>query len=196
MTREEAKDLLDNLLGMVEDNQDNDYDTALQMGIKALEQEPCADAVSKKAVLGLFNKSDMRSWAMSLLKREIEEIPPVKPVACIAEIKFSKEDMQKLVNEKIKEITAELEERKWIPVKERLPETDGDYLLFGKIDDFEDEYYKFIGEFDSVAEKFGICRDCFDPNTLGCLGSDFYEYGEVLAWMPLPDDYKEGKESE
>lgn len=91
----------------------------------------------------------------------------------------------------------ELEEnKKWIPVKERLPETDGDYLLFGKIDDFDDEYYKFIGEFDSAAEKFGICRDCFDPNTLGCLGSEFYEYGEVLAWMPLPDDYKEGKESE
>lgn len=37
MTREEAKDLLDNLIGMVEDNHDSDYDTALQMAIKALE---------------------------------------------------------------------------------------------------------------------------------------------------------------
>ena len=39
MTREEAIDLLDNLIGMVDDNHDSDYDTALQMAIKAL-QEP------------------------------------------------------------------------------------------------------------------------------------------------------------
>lgn len=38
MTREEAIELLDNLVGMVSDNQDSDYDTALKMAIKALEQ--------------------------------------------------------------------------------------------------------------------------------------------------------------
>ena len=38
MTREEAKNLLDNLIGMVEDSQDHDYDGALKMGIEALEQ--------------------------------------------------------------------------------------------------------------------------------------------------------------
>jgi flagellar biosynthesis/type III secretory pathway protein FliH len=40
MTREErekAIDLLDNLLGMIEDNQGNDYDFALKRGIEALE---------------------------------------------------------------------------------------------------------------------------------------------------------------
>lgn len=40
MTEEKAMDLLDNLIGMVEDNHNSDYDTALKMGIKALEQEP------------------------------------------------------------------------------------------------------------------------------------------------------------
>lgn len=40
MTREEAINLLDNLIGMVEDNHDSDYDIALQMAIKALMQEP------------------------------------------------------------------------------------------------------------------------------------------------------------
>ena len=44
MTREEAIDLLDNLIGMIEDNHESDYDTALKMAIKALEQEPCEDA--------------------------------------------------------------------------------------------------------------------------------------------------------
>jgi hypothetical protein len=38
MTIEEAIDLLDNLIGMIDDNQGNDYDTALQMAIKALEE--------------------------------------------------------------------------------------------------------------------------------------------------------------
>ena len=38
MTRKEAKDLLDNLIGMVEDNHNADYDTALEMGIEALDK--------------------------------------------------------------------------------------------------------------------------------------------------------------
>lgn len=37
MTREEAIDLLDNLIGMIEDNHNSDYDTAFQMAIKTLE---------------------------------------------------------------------------------------------------------------------------------------------------------------
>lgn len=37
--REKAIDLLDNLLGMIEDNQGNDYDFALKKGIEALKQE-------------------------------------------------------------------------------------------------------------------------------------------------------------
>jgi len=48
--REKAIDLLDNLIGAVEDNQGNDYDLALKMAIKSLEQEPCDDAVSRQAV--------------------------------------------------------------------------------------------------------------------------------------------------
>jgi hypothetical protein len=143
-----------------------DYEEFLEMPIKSLEQEPCEDAVSREAVLKeiprLWNSDGDKDYCMETLKDFVTELPSVASA------------------------------QRWISVKERLPETDGDYLLFGKIDDFDDEYYKFIGEFDAAAEKFGICRDCFDPNTLGCLGSEFYEYGEVLAWMPLPDDYTEG----
>jgi len=48
MTRQEAIDLLDNLIGMVADNQDNDYDTAFKMAIEALRQPeqqwiPCSE---------------------------------------------------------------------------------------------------------------------------------------------------------
>lgn len=48
MTREEAIDLLDNLIGMVEDNHKSDYDMALQMAIQALEQEPKWISVSER----------------------------------------------------------------------------------------------------------------------------------------------------
>jgi hypothetical protein len=36
MDKQTAASLLDNLVGMVEDTQENDYDTALKMGIEAL----------------------------------------------------------------------------------------------------------------------------------------------------------------
>lgn len=37
-----------------------------------LEQEPCEDTISRKAVLDLFNKSDEYSWEMGLLKKKKE----------------------------------------------------------------------------------------------------------------------------
>ena len=46
MTKEEAIELLDNLIGMVEDNQGNDYDAALKMAIAALREPqwiPCSE---------------------------------------------------------------------------------------------------------------------------------------------------------
>lgn len=48
MTRKEAIDLLDNLIGMVEDNHNSNYDEALNMAIKALEQEPRWIPVSER----------------------------------------------------------------------------------------------------------------------------------------------------
>lgn len=91
MTKEEAIDLLDNLIGMVEDNHNSNYDTALQMAIKALEPEPCdvfdeycnykypsdveltepntatsmpcEDAISRQALLDVFGFSEKtRKW--------------------------------------------------------------------------------------------------------------------------------------
>ena len=39
MDKQIAVNLLDNLLGMVDDSQENDYDTALKMGIEALKAD-------------------------------------------------------------------------------------------------------------------------------------------------------------
>ena len=38
MTNEQVIDLLDNLIGMIDDNQENDYDEALKTGIKAIQK--------------------------------------------------------------------------------------------------------------------------------------------------------------
>ncbi len=40
MKKEDAIDLLDNLIGFVEDNHGSDYDEALKIAIKALEEKP------------------------------------------------------------------------------------------------------------------------------------------------------------
>ena len=83
---------------------------------------------------------------------------------------------------------------RWIPVSERLPEADGDYLLFGKVVE-DDDTDIFIGMYDACAEKFGFWEDYYDRNTLGFLDSELIEYNKVIAWMPLPKPY-EPQESE
>lgn len=58
MTREEAIDLLDNLIGMVEDNQENDYDEALKMAIEALNvpDTNVGDTISRWAAIDAIDK--------------------------------------------------------------------------------------------------------------------------------------------
>ena len=45
MTKQEAIDLLDNLIGMIEDNHGSDYDSAIRMAIDALKPQwiPCSE---------------------------------------------------------------------------------------------------------------------------------------------------------
>ena len=59
----------------------------------------------------------------------------------------------------------------WIPVSERLPEKIGHFLM---TDD--------SGGMASVGESFFIPNDEGEP---------FWEFSNVVAWMPLPEPYKE-----
>ena len=116
MTNEQAKTLLNNLAraditdeyGEMVDMQP--YEEAVDMAIKALEQEPCDDAVSRQAVLDMIGNvpdyNDGMVWeALSHAQRDVALLPSVKP-----------------------------QEPMWIPVSERLPE-DGQNVLFCDIDD-------------------------------------------------------------
>ena len=68
MTNEEAINLLDNLVGMVEDNHDAEYDTALCMAIKALEELP-------------KRRKEARRWKAKAaqIRKEITKLPNANP---------------------------------------------------------------------------------------------------------------------
>ena len=49
MTKDKAIDLLDNLIGMIDDSHGNDYDEALRMGIEALRKHTELDKALDRA---------------------------------------------------------------------------------------------------------------------------------------------------
>lgn len=87
-----------------------------------------------------------------------------------------------ILNDAIKyRIKCELEgiaEEKWIPVSERLPE-DGTWNIWqSKTGAISIERYK---------------EDAYDHF---CPSGRFFQFDEAVAWMPLPERYKEGEEEE
>lgn len=64
MTREEAVDLLGNLIGMVDDNHDSDYDSALRMAIEAL--SVIEDIKAEIAQVVEREKAEDAKWALGL----------------------------------------------------------------------------------------------------------------------------------
>ena len=138
---------------------------AFTMAIEALNQQRCEEAISREylfKVLDDFCGHDRTATiTLDALADLVYDMPSVKQ-----------------------------QEPKWIPVSE-LPKTDGEYLLFGKIVEDEDNNI-FIGNYDSCAEKFGWWEDYYDTHTLGFLDSEIQEYASVIAWMPLPKPYMKG----
>ena len=84
------------------------------------------------------------------------------------------------------------EQDRWIPVTERLPEEDGNYLVTYESGYAEDYGFDPIGiaPFEVDCEGFGIWQESFDPVSLGSLGSEWVDI-PVTAWRPLPAPYQE-----
>ena len=61
MTRETAIDLLDNLKGMIEDSQGNDYDKAFRMAIESLKQ---IDEIKKIISADVYIQEDVLRYKM------------------------------------------------------------------------------------------------------------------------------------
>lgn len=79
----------------------------------------------------------------------------------------------------------------WIPCSERLPDKDGEYLVWYECgEDEDDEKGIAIVPFWTDIEMFGVYQDIFDSQSLGFVDSEFYECETAKAWMPLPEPYK------
>lgn len=95
----------------------------------------------------------------------------------------------------IRDALAEVEQKqRWIPVSERLPEKDGEYLVtvkptfknmrnYIKHCDFARNLY-LVDEYDFVDKKGAVGFYEYDSEY------GYYEMTEVIAWMPLPEPYK------
>lgn len=86
------------------------------------------------------------------------------------------------------------QEPRWIPISEKTPDKGGEYLLWGKIDESEEENYCFIGDYHEFDEVFGVEISKYDSKTLGFIDTEIEEYYSVVAWMPLPKPYREVEE--
>jgi len=76
--------------------------------IKILKQEHCEDCVSRKVAKEYaWNLCLETSYDNEKVVEMLDDLPSVKPVACIGTVKFSKEDMQKIVDDAVKELVLE-----------------------------------------------------------------------------------------
>ena len=72
-----------------------------------------------------------------------------------------------------------IEQTRWIPCSERLPEEDGQYLITVK--------YVHVDGYDDIYAEHGEWRD--DNWDMFCFGH-CGQVETILAWMSLPEPYK------
>lgn len=93
---------------------------------------------------------------------------------------LSKNNISKIVELLLADLEQDEKENGWIPVSERLPETD-DYILLS----FANYSIPIIGRCERDKDGNGIFYAGDD--LISCLGNDLY----VNAWMELPERYRE-----
>lgn len=139
MTREEAivmqKAMRDNLHETGKDYPYRDdmiplMKESCDIAIKTLEREPCDDCVSRKALIDMATVIETDDYSGNEIMEvvdtnDIRALPPVTPTKCIATVKFSKDDMRELIDEKMKDIVVEHKKGKWIEDYIPLPLSDG-----------------------------------------------------------------------
>lgn len=84
-----------------------------------------------------------------------------------------------------------IEDRRWIPVTERLPKENGRYLVTRGLNACDSVWNRtYILNY---SDLMGLKSDriWWDGNVGK---SDFERFDDVIAWMPLPKQYKKGAE--
>jgi hypothetical protein len=175
----------------------------LRETLKMLQAEPCEDIVSREDVIKAVDRHTFNTDDGLCLDEDVsiimEELPPVKPAACIAKVNFSKEDVIKAIDrhtfdtddglcldEDISIIIEELPPvtpvQRWIPVSERLPKERGVYIVTEKVFSVTDREH--TGRFNLMTEQVEFGNGKWRRA----------KFFEVIAWMPLPEPYKESEE--
>lgn len=77
MTNEEAKEILENahFFGRSQD----DIDTAIEMAIQALEQEPCEDCISRQEAIKPFLVDATEEWTSADIVKYLKSLLSVMP---------------------------------------------------------------------------------------------------------------------
>lgn len=193
MDRETAIDLLDNLLGMVEDNHDSDYDAALHMGIDALKTQDMSgnmsgthissDCISRQAVIN--EMKDMYTAAEEWAQGAHDDDTKARAESCMATNVELKLRIEKLPS---------VQPQRWIPFETREPDAEEkedhpewEYVLCGNLPDDGQRILvniKYKGheavQMDEYVDDGGVCY----------LNSGYDIGTEATAWMPLPEPYK------
>ena len=167
MTREKREKAIDKLKVDIEYWENASVSAEhLYMAIKALEQDPCEDCVSRKAVRDTIfeectgNKLDIDFAKVLMLQRAIKALPPVTPTR-----------------------------KEWIPlVFDEYPTVDSDgnddyvYAVDYSIPMPKDDEQVLITD-----ENHNVIPVQYD-------GYDFGDYARenILAWQPFPESYKKG----
>lgn len=151
--------------------------------LEVLKQQPCEDAISRKAVLELidfYDGQNQQHFTVDNLRDDVENVPSVMPKA---------------------KIRAEIVQSSWIPVSERLPETDNEnsinnynVLLWVKNKSHpEREPQIYLGKLrhnDGDDGSGNFWGTEIKPCDWTIWGWSYFNEPEVIAWMPLPEPYK------
>ena len=79
MNEMEAKNLLDNLIGMIDDNHSNDYDTVLKMAIKALEE------------ISLYKQGGLCLVPTDVYEKQCKQLDEYKELGTVEELREARE---------------------------------------------------------------------------------------------------------
>lgn len=218
MTREEAILWLNEELRTWENECQSKHPIkeALYEACKALEQEPCEDAVSRKSVITIIQN---HWWNCRDIDKLVNKLPPVTPQEpntwslddaredfmhdVYNELDFlpTNEEANRIIDSFDMVTKGIKQEPRWIPVNERLPENAKHKGAFCP------KYY--------VMTEYGVTEGWYNPDVkcwyvlLWFMDGRFEEWNinidkgdipklvknvPVIAWMPLPEPYEEDKE--
>ena len=157
-----------------------------------------ADALADK-VADLYTEGENATEADKVVNDVIDLIDnaPTVDIKPFASVTFDKDELEQIVRDKVIEpikngelvVKEERPQGEWIPVSERLPDNETEVL-------FQYEYGQLMRVgyhiHDSTIYPFGYEDEnetgWYDSEDNFICGSD-----EVIAWMPLPEPYKEAE---